>query len=135
LRRCCLTASCNLVVHPFGVTTTVRCSERLVGAQCPTSCGECHVTTTAHRPPRDTGARTAEEVAFHQLRVLGLGLLAAAIVVDALDAPLIRWRAFRGRVIEGLDPLDRPSAGLVAVVSDLLSTSDRFSPVSAVRRR
>jgi hypothetical protein len=95
----------------------------------------CDVTTTAHRPPRNTGARTPDEVAFHQLRVLGLGLLAAAIVVDALDIPLTRWRAFRGRVIEGLDPLDRPGAGLVAVVSDLLSTSDRFAPVSAVRRR
>jgi hypothetical protein len=95
----------------------------------------CHVTITAHRSPLDTGARTPEEVALHRLRVLGLGLLAAVVVVDALDVPLTRWRAFRGRVIEGLDPLDRRGSGLVAVVSDLLSTSDGFSPVSALRRR
>jgi hypothetical protein len=92
------------------------------------------MTITANRPPLHARTPTPEEVVWQRLRMLGLGLLAAVIVVDAVHGPLTRWRAFGLRVIEGMDPLDRPGTGLVEVVSDLLSASDGFSLVRALRR-
>ncbi len=74
--------------------------------------------------PLDAATRTPEEAALHRLRMVALGVLAAAAVVDALQAPFTRYRAFRKRIITGLTPLDAPGSTLVAVVADLLSATD-----------
>jgi hypothetical protein len=77
--------------------------------------------------------RTPEEAALHRLRMLGLGIFAAAAVVDALQGPFTRWRAFRHRIVTDLSPLDAPGTTIVAVVADLLSATDGSTPARTRR--
>lgn len=71
-----------------------------------------------------TNALTPEEMVLHRLRMLGLGLLLAAVAFDGLKAPLKRWRAFRTRIITGVNPLDPPGSMFVAGVADFLTSLD-----------
>jgi hypothetical protein len=79
------------------------------------------VTTSADR-------RTAEEVTFERLRMLGLGVLGGAVLLNGLRAPLSRLRAFRARVLERIDPLDTSGSTFVALVIDVLSLTDGNGP-------
>ena len=76
--------------------------------------------------------RTPEEMVLQRLRMVGLGLLFAAIAYDGLQMPLKRWRALRSRVITGVNPLDPPGSMFVAGISDFLTSLDgsRGSPKS-----
>ncbi len=69
-------------------------------------------------------SRTAEELALQRVRTIGLCLLGAAIVLNALKAPLTRVHAYRRRIVERLDPLDPRGSGLVTALTDLLSLID-----------
>lgn len=78
-------------------------------------------------------ALTPAEIALHRLRLAGLSIIAAAVVIDALQGPYTRWRVLRTRIAMRLDPL-LPSEGLlVAGVADLLSALDDLAP-SRTRR-
>jgi hypothetical protein len=88
------------------------------------------VSITPNRTPLNARTLPPEEVAIRGLRMLGLGLLAAVMVADALRGPLARWRALPMRIIESLDP---PGSWLVEAVSDLLATSDGSGPAAARR--
>jgi hypothetical protein len=72
--------------------------------------------------------RTPEEVMLARLRVVGLGIIAAAVVIDAFAGPLARWRGFRTRVLSDLDPLDPPGTTLLVGVADLLSATNGSAP-------
>ena len=72
----------------------------------------------------DPRPRTPEELVLHRLRMLGLGLLVAAVAFDGLQGPLKRWRALRTRVITGVNPLDPPGSMFVAGVADFLTSLD-----------
>jgi hypothetical protein len=75
-------------------------------------------TTIEDRP------RTPEEMVLHRLRMIGLGLLLAAIAYDGIQVPLKRWRALRTRIIMGVNPLDPPGSMFVAGVADFLTSLD-----------
>jgi len=63
-----------------------------------------------------------------RLRVVGIGIIAAAVVIDAFAGPLARWRGFRARVLSDLDPLDPPGTALLAGVADVLGAIDAIAP-------
>jgi hypothetical protein len=71
-----------------------------------------------------TRPRTPEEMVLHRLRMVGLGLLLAAVAYDGLKVPLKRWRALRTRIITGVNPLDPPGSMFVAGVADFLTSLD-----------
>ena len=68
--------------------------------------------------------RTPEEMVLQRLRMVGLGLLVAAVLWDGVQIPLKRWRALRARVITGVNPLDPPGSMFVAGVADFLTSLD-----------
>jgi hypothetical protein len=68
--------------------------------------------------------RTPEEMVLQRLRMVGLGLLFAAIAYDGLQVPIKRWRALRTRFITGVNPLDPPGSMFVAGISDFLTSLD-----------
>jgi hypothetical protein len=68
--------------------------------------------------------RTAEEMVLHRLRMIGLGLLLAAVAYDGIQVPLKRCRALRTRIITGVNPLDPPGSMFVAGVADFLTALD-----------
>ena len=72
----------------------------------------------------DPRPRTPEELVLHRLRMVGLGLLVAAVAFDGLQGPLKRWRALRARVVTGVNPLDPPGSMFVAGVADFLTSLD-----------
>ena len=80
-----------------------------------------------------TNIPTQAEVALQRLRMLGFGLIAAAVVVDALEIPFDRWRGLKQQISARLDPLGPPGAAIVEVVADLLAAADDF--VAARTRR
>jgi hypothetical protein len=57
--------------------------------------------------------------------MLGFGIIAAAILVDVLGSRLARSRAFCGRIVRDLDPLEPPAMGFLSIVADVLSATDR----------
>ena len=61
---------------------------------------------------------------LHRLRMVGLGLLVAAVAFDGLQGPLKRWRALRARIVTGVNPLDPPGSMFVAGVADFLTSLD-----------
>jgi len=85
-------------------------------------------TTEANGGDGDPTALTPSEVALERLRMLGLGIIAAAVVIDALQGPYTRWCMLKTRIAMRLDPLDPSDGMLVAVVADLLSAIDRLAP-------
>jgi hypothetical protein len=90
----------------------------------------------ATEPKRGDGeaiTRTPSEVALHRLRMVGLGIIAAAVVVDALQAPYLRWCSLKTRIAMRLDPLDPSDGMLVTVVADLLSALDGVAPPRTLR--
>jgi hypothetical protein len=68
--------------------------------------------------------RTPEEMVLHRLRMVGLGLLVVAVMYDGAQIYIERFRAFRTRVVTGVNPLDPPGSMFVAGVADFLSTLD-----------
>ena len=68
--------------------------------------------------------RTPEEMVLHRLRMVGLGLLIAAVAYDGVQVPLKRWRALRSRIITGVNPLDPPGSMFVAGIADFLTSLD-----------
>ena len=74
--------------------------------------------------PHDARPRTPEEMVLHRLRMVGLGLLLAAVAYDGLQVPLKRWRALRSRIITGVNPLDPPGSMFVAGIADFLTSLD-----------
>jgi hypothetical protein len=61
---------------------------------------------------------------LQRLRMVGLGLLVAAVAYDGIQGPLRRWRALRTRVITGVNPLDPPGSMFVAGIADFLTSLD-----------
>jgi hypothetical protein len=74
--------------------------------------------------PIETRPRTPEEMVIHRLRMIGLGLLVAAVAYDGIKVPLERWRALRTRIITGVNPLDPPGSMFVSGVADFLTSLD-----------
>ena len=61
---------------------------------------------------------------LQRLRMVGLGLLVAAVAYDGIQGPLRRWRALRTRVVTGVNPLDPPGSMFVAGIADFLTSLD-----------
>ena len=74
--------------------------------------------------PHSPAPRTPEEMVLQRLRMVGLGLLALAVMYDGAQIYVKRFRALRTRVITGVNPLDPPGSMFVAGVADFLSTLD-----------
>ena len=89
--------------------------------------------TEANRGDGEPITLTPGEVALQRLRLLGLGIIAAAVVINALQAPYTRWCILKTRIAMRLDPLDSSDGMLVAVVADLLSATDGLVPPRARR--
>jgi hypothetical protein len=65
--------------------------------------------------------------------MLGLGIIAAAIVINALQTPYDRWCILKQRIAMRLDPLDATDGMIVGVIADLLSATDGLVPPRARR--
>jgi hypothetical protein len=89
--------------------------------------------TDPNRGDEMTIIPTQAEVVRDRLRMLGFGLIVAAVVVESLEAPFARWRGLKQQIAARLDPLGPPGTALVEVVADLLTAADDF--VAARARR
>ena len=74
--------------------------------------------------PHKPAPRTPEEMVLQRLRMVGLGLLVAAVMYDGAQIYVRRFRALRTRIVTGVSPLDPPGSMFVAGIADFLSTLD-----------
>ena len=56
--------------------------------------------------------------------MVGIAIIAATVVINALEGPYTRWRIMKARIAMRLDPLDPSEGVLVSVVADLLTATD-----------
>jgi hypothetical protein len=73
------------------------------------------------------------EVALRRLRMVGIAVIAAAVVISALEGPYTRWRIMKARIAMRFDPLDPSEGVLVSIVADLLSATDGLAAPRTLR--